>query len=117
NASYAQQIQRSLGMAKADAMMRFYLHDNGRHAVGGGEPGVWQQSLQDMMAWVEKGIAPPPSTSYTIRNGQVIPPDVAAARHGLQPVMRLTANGVARATAGVNQPVNLQGKLEMPPNT
>jgi hypothetical protein len=115
NASYAQQIQRTLGATKANAMMRFYLHDNGRHAVSGGEPGIWQQSMQDMMAWVEKGIAPPPSTSFTIRNGQVIPPDNAAERHGLQPVMNFTANGVTRATIGVNQPVNLAGKFEMPP--
>jgi hypothetical protein len=117
NASYAQSIQRTLGTAKANEMMRFYLHDNGRHAVGGGEPGVWQQSMQDMMAWVEKGISPPTSTTYTIRNGQVIPPDNAADRHGLQPVVNLTANGVARAMVGVNQPVNLAAKLEMPPKT
>jgi hypothetical protein len=117
NASYAESIQRTLGKAKADAMMRFYLHDNGRHAVGGGEPGVFQQSMQDMIAWVEMGIAPPPSTSYTIRNGQVIPPDNAAERHGLQPVMSLTANDSARATVGVNQPVDLVARLEMPPKT
>jgi hypothetical protein len=117
NASYAERIRRTLGTAKADATMRFYMHDNGRHASGGGEPGVFQQSIQDLMAWAEKGIAPPPSTSYTIRNGQVIPPDNAADRHGLQPVMSFTANGGARATVGVNQPVNLGGKLEMPPKT
>jgi hypothetical protein len=117
NSSYAEQIQRTLGTAKSNNMMRFYLHDNGRHAVGGGEPGVWQQSIQDLMAWAEKGIAPPPSTSYTIRNGQVIPPDNAADRHGLQPVMNLAANDVARAMVGVNQPVNLIAKLEMPPKT
>jgi hypothetical protein len=116
NASYAQQIQMTLGR-KANDMMRFYLHDNGRHGVGGGEPGIFQQSIQDLMAWAEKGIAPPPSTSFTIRNGQVTPPDNAADRHGLQPVMNLTANDVARATVGVNQPVNLAAKLEMPPMT
>jgi hypothetical protein len=117
NASYAESIQRTLGTARANAMMRFYLHDNGRHAVGGGEPGVWQQSIQDLMAWAEKGIAPPPSTSYTIRNGQVIPATQAADRHGLQPVMNLTANDVARAVVGVGQPVNLVSKIEMPPKT
>jgi hypothetical protein len=98
-------------------MMRFYLHDNGRHAVGGGEPGVWQQSMQDLMAWAERGITPPPSTRYVIRNGQVIPAAEAAARHGLQPVMNLTANGGSRAIVGVNQPVSLASKIEMPPNT
>jgi hypothetical protein len=116
NASYAEQIQRTLG-SRANGMMRFYLHDNGRHAVGGGEPGIFQQSIQDLMAWAEKGIAPPPSTSYVIRNGQVIPATQAADRHGLQPVMSLTANDLARAMVGVNQPVNLVSKIEMPPAT
>src|SRR5262249_18713575 len=75
------------------------------------------QSMQDMMAWVEKGVTPPPSTSYTIRDGQVVPPASAAARGGLQPVMSLSANGAARAVVAVNQPVKLAGKLEAPPGT
>ena len=116
NSSYAESIQRTLG-AKANDMMRFYLHDNGSHAVGGGEPGIFQQAMQDLMAWAEKGIAPPPSTNYTIKNGQVVPPDNAADRRGLQPVMNLSANGVERVTVGVNQPVNLASRIEMPPNT
>jgi hypothetical protein len=116
NASYVQRIQMTLG-ARANDTMRFYLHDNGRHATGGGEPGIFQQSMQDLMAWAEKGIAPPPSTSYTIHSGQVVPPDIAAERHGLQPVMNLTANSVTRATVAVNQPVNLASKIEMPPAT
>jgi hypothetical protein len=73
--------------------------------------------MQDLMAWAEKGVAPPPSTRYTIRNGQVIPPDNAAERHGLQPVMSLGANGTSRITVGMNQPVSLTAKLEMPPKT
>lgn len=117
NASYAERIQRTLGAAKANDMMRFYLHDNGRHATGGGEPGIFQQSIQDLMAWAEKGITPPPSTGYTIRNGQVVPAARAADRHGLQPVMSLTANGASRALVGINQPVNLAADIEMPPKT
>jgi hypothetical protein len=117
NASYAERIQRTLGAAKADQMMRFYLHDNGRHAAGAGEPGIFQQSMQDMMAWAEKGVVPPPSTVYTIRNGQVIPAPEAADRHGLQPVMSLAVNGNSRVVVGVNQPVTLAAKLEMPPGT
>jgi hypothetical protein len=50
-------------------------------------------------------------------NGQVVPPDNAADRHGLQPVMSLTANGVTHLVVGTNQPVNLTSKLEMPPKT
>ena len=117
NASYAERIQRTLGAAEANDTMRFYLHDNGRHATGGGEPGIFQQSIQDLMAWAEKGIAPPPSTSYTIRNGQVVPAAKAADRHGLQPVMTLSANGANRTVVGINQPVNLVANVEMPPRT
>jgi hypothetical protein len=115
NASYAEMIQRALGPERSQQTMRFYLHDNGRHAVGGGEPGIFQQSMQDMMAWAERGVPPPPSTAYTVRNGQVIPAKRAADRHGLQPVMELTANGSQRAEVGVGQPVNLAARLEMPP--
>jgi hypothetical protein len=115
NVSYAEQIQRALGPEKADQMLRIYLHDNGNHSVGGGEPGIFQQSMQDMMAWVEQGVAPPKSTQYAIRSGQVILAPRAADRHGLQPVMNLTANGTSRAEVGVNQPVNLAARLEMPP--
>jgi hypothetical protein len=115
NASYAESIQRTLGAAKAEQTMRFYLHDNGSHTWGGGEPGIFQQSIQDLMAWAEKGIVPPPSTRYTIRNGQVIPAPLAAERFGLQPVMTLTANGGARAAVGAGQPVNLAARIEMPP--
>jgi hypothetical protein len=115
NVSYAERIRRALGPDKADQTMRFYLHDNGRHAAGAGEPGVFQQSIQDLMAWVERGVTPPPSTAYTIRGGQVIPAPRAADRHGLQPVMNLTVNGGTRATVGVGQPVKLAARLEMPP--
>jgi hypothetical protein len=117
NSSYAEMIQRRLGAARADQMMRFYMHDNGRHAFGGGEPGIFQQSMQDLMAWAEKGVPPPPSTRYVIRNGQVIPPDDAKERGGLQPVMKFTANGGSRAMVAVNEPVSLAGKFEMPPRT
>jgi hypothetical protein len=115
NASYAEQIQRKLGPDKAEQMMRLYIHDNGRHSTGGGEPGVFQQSIQDLMAWAEKGVTPPRSTQYTIRNGQVILAPRAADRHGLQPVMDYTVNGAQRAEVAVGQPTTLAARLEMPP--
>jgi hypothetical protein len=117
NASYAERVQRALGPEKADQMMRFYLHDNGNHSVGGGAPGVWRQSIADMIDWVEMGIAPPPSVRYSIRNGQVVAAPRAAERGGLQPVLALNVEGAARATVDVNQPVNLSAMLEMPPRT
>jgi hypothetical protein len=115
NTNYAERIERALGPAKADEMMRLYVHDNGRHAAGAGEMEVFHQSLQDMMAWAEQGVAPPPSTEYVVRNGQVVMPARAAERRGLQPVMNLAVDGSQRATVGVDQPVNLAARLEMPP--
>src|SRR5262249_21756578 len=91
NAGYAEKIENALGRGKANQMMRFYLQDNGFHAVGGGWPTIFNQALTDMMAWVEQGIQPPPSTQYTISNGQVIPAQQAPNRKGLQPVINLTA--------------------------
>jgi hypothetical protein len=117
NTSYAEQIQRALGPEAAERTMRLYVHDNGNHSVGGGEPGVFQQSIQDLMAWAERGVVPPPSTVYTIRNGQVILAPRAADRRGLQPVMTFTVNGTQRAEIGVGQAVNLTARLEMPPKT
>jgi hypothetical protein len=116
NASYFEEVEKTLG-PKANNMVRFYLHDNGRHTTGGGQPGIFRQSIIDLMAWVEKGTAPPPSSVYTIKNGQVILAPKAADRHGLQPVMDLTANGSSRALVPLNQPVNFVAKLEMPPKT
>jgi hypothetical protein len=67
------------------------------------------------MTWAEKGIDPPPSVRYSIRNGQVVAAPRAADRGGLQPVMSFTANGGARAAVGANQPVALAARIEMPP--
>src|SRR5262249_8404065 len=52
NAGYAEKIENALGRGKANQMMRFYLQDNGFHAVGGGWPTIFNQALTDMMAWV-----------------------------------------------------------------
>lgn len=115
NVGYAERVQRTLGPEKSEEMMRFYLHDNGSHAEGAGQPGVFRQSIQDMIAWVEQGIAPPPSTQYEVVKGQVVPAAAASDRFGLQPVMSFTANGGDRAEVAAGEPVELRAILEMPP--
>src|SRR5690606_5143668 len=75
------------------------------------------QALRDVAAWVEKGIPPPPSTSYKYVDGQIEIPPTAAARRGIQPVVTLTANGGARADVKVGQPVTFTGVVEAPPKT
>jgi hypothetical protein len=76
-----------------------------------------QQALRDMSAWVEAGIPPPPGTNYKVVESQVILPDTAAGRRGVQPVVTLSANGGARAEVGVGQPVSFEGVVEAPPDT
>jgi hypothetical protein len=79
--------------------------------------GVLQQALRDLAAWVERGIAPPASTSYRVDDGQVVLPASATARRGVQPVVTLTANGAARADAKVGDAVAFEVFVEAPPGT
>tara|TARA_R110001599_G_scaffold26856_2_gene94684 strand:- start:127663 stop:129828 length:2166 start_codon:yes stop_codon:yes gene_type:complete len=96
------------------------------HATHGDEPpsgdqnrlvsyqGELQQALRVLAAWVEDGTAPPESTSYRIEDGQVIVPDMADKRLGLQPVVSLTANGGERADVRTGEPVRLEGRIAAP---
>jgi hypothetical protein len=79
--------------------------------------GVLQQALRDVSAWVEKGIAPPPSTTYKVVDGQIVVPVTAAERKGIQPVVHVTANGGVRASVSVDQTVTFSAVVEVPPGT
>jgi hypothetical protein len=51
-----------------------------------------RKAMDDLIAWVEKGIAPAPSTEYSLDAlNQVVLPPAAAARKGYQPVVHLKA--------------------------
>ncbi len=76
-----------------------------------------QQALRDVSAWVEKGTPPPASTSYKVIDGQVIVAPTAAARHGIQPVVTLAANGGARAVVKAGQSVRFTATITVPPGT
>jgi hypothetical protein len=75
------------------------------------------QALRDVAAWAERGIAPPPSTSYKIVDGQVVVPPTAAARKGIQPVVKLRVNGGVRADIAAGQTANFTGVIDQPPGT
>jgi hypothetical protein len=78
--------------------------------------GMLHQALRDLSAWVEKGVAPLPSTSYKVVDGQVQVPPTAAERRGIQPVVTVTANGGARAKVSVGEPVTFSAVVEVPPD-
>ena len=78
---------------------------------------VLQQALRDVAAWVEKGTPPPATSGYHVRNGQVILAESAASRKGIQPVVRLNANGKTRALVKAGQPFRLTATVDVPPKT
>lgn len=121
-------VRRTMGPTAAAANFRVYYQENGIHGafldnlpgkfgtVTAATGGTLHQVLLDLADWVERGIAPRRSTRYTIDTmNQVVLPASAATRGGHQPLISLTANGRDRAEVGVNQPVTLAGRIEMPP--
>jgi hypothetical protein len=79
--------------------------------------GILQQALRDTVAWAEKGIAPPQSTTYQMQDGQVIVPPTASERKGIQPVVTLTVNGGVRADIRVGQSAKFEAVAEAPTDT
>ena len=122
---YADHVRRQTGPAFGNTF-RIWYTDNAQHSPGAtgaalthvvNYQGVLDQALHDLSMWVEKGVAPSPSTVHTVTKGQVHIPATAAARKGIQPVVDLKVNGAVRVNAAVGQPVNFVAAIEMPPGT
>ncbi len=124
---YAEEVRKAMGPAAADRTFRLYYQENAAHGADTdekpGKPGtiliaaggILNQAILDLAAWVEQGVPPPASSRYKRDSqNQVVLPQKAEARFGLQPVVHLTANGSSRATVGVNQDVDLRAILEAP---
>ena len=73
-----------------------------------------EQSLADLVAWVEQGIDPS-ETAFTYEDGKVTLPQTAAERGGIQAVVKATANGETRTEVRTGEPVKLDVHAEMPP--
>ena len=125
---YRTLVKAALG-PRLDDSYRLWFVDHAMHTtpmVQPGDPrpvrttrvvsyvGVLQQALRDVSAWVEKGQAPPPSTSYEVADGQVVVPPRAADRKGIQPVVQVTANGGERAEVEVGEAVAFSALVEVP---
>src|SRR5207244_7219248 len=83
------------------------------HAVA--YSGTVQYALRELSAWVEQGIAPPPTSEYRVQDGQVHVPASAAERKGIQPVVHLKVNGGERAEVAAGEPVTFTAQIEVPP--
>ena len=126
---YRTRVLDALG-PRIDDSYRLWFVDNAMHTApvnqpGGPRParttrvvsyaGVLQQALRDLTAWAERGLAPPPSTNYSVVDGQVQVPPTAKDRRGIQPVVDVRANGAARADVGVGESVEFSAEIEVPP--
>jgi hypothetical protein len=122
---YASKVKAALGSRFTDHF-RLWFTDRAVHgdATRQSDPthtvsylGALHQALRDLSAWVEKGVAPPESTTYKVIDGQVQLPSDVIERKGIQPVLTLVANGNERAEVKPGEPVTLSGVIEAPANT
>jgi len=79
--------------------------------------GILEQAFLDLSAWVEEGVEPPDSTSYNVVDSQIIVAKEAAARGGIQPIVKLTANGTACANITSGESVNFSACIQVPQET
>ncbi len=119
---YRTKIKEHLGDKEPEHFRLWYI-DHAVHsdeAVTGNELrfvsylGALYQGLLDLSDWVEKGIAPPDSTEYTVIDGQVIVPSRADERKGVQPVVTLKANGSPCAVVATGDTVYFTAEVEVP---
>jgi hypothetical protein len=128
---YRSRVAEVLG-PRLDDQYRLWFVDHAMHTAQTASPGdprpvrttrvvdyggVLQQALRDVSAWVENGVVPPPSTAYTVVDGQVQVPPTAAARKGIQPVVTLSANGGQRTEVDVGEAVKFTAVIEASPGT
>jgi len=115
-------VRQALGDGFADRFALWFIdramHDEPRtpaaHAHTVSYRGALQQGLRDLSRWAEQGVRPA-DTAYDIVDTQVVVPAGAAERGGIQPVVRLLANGAARAEVAAGEPVAFTAVAEAPP--
>lgn len=110
---YRARVSEHLGDATDDRFRLWYV-DNALH--GDDDPqefpdrsvaylGVLETALRQLAAWVEDGVEPASTSTYTVTDGQVVIPDAAPDRGGVQPVVTLTVDGESSAVARMGEPV------------
>jgi hypothetical protein len=125
---YRTMVKKRLGN-KIDQRYRLYYNDFAMHGNPGSNlaanartvdyTGMLQQTVRDVMAWVEKGKTPPANTRYSVTDGAQIrvPPLLGLLRGGSQPVVTLLANGRERADIKVGDTVTFFALVSTPPHT
>lgn len=120
---YRNKVEGSLGRAPGNTY-RVYFNDHADHqnAPVSGERakhlvnwyGMAEQALRDVAAWAEAGTAPPASTTYKVADAQIVIPENAAVRRGVQPTVDLTSQGKKSVTVKAGQALTLKAKAQVP---
>jgi hypothetical protein len=126
---YKEAVEAAQGPERAREVFRLRWTENAEHGPAmmvpsppGRASSTWlidfipviEQSLQDLVDWVERGIEPV-GTSFEYVDGRVVLPESAAERGGIQPVVSVTANGTNRAEVRVGEEVALDVHAAVPP--
>lgn len=125
---YDQKVREAFG-DRVDDHWRLWWVDNTSHTGAGGPPGprptlqsrlvewlgIAKQGLVDLIDWVERGVAPAPSSLFHLEDGQLKLAPTAAERQGLQPLVAAWANGGERADVTVGEAVTLGVEAEATP--
>ncbi|MGD9810684.1 MAG: hypothetical protein AB7U35_05010 [Sphingobium sp.] len=118
---YRTQVKKALGERFENDFAIWFIdnaqHENpltpAAHANTVSFAGALQQGLRDLAAWVERGERPA-DTRYSVVDSQIVLPDDASDRGGIQPVLRLTANDGLRAEVAVGEVVRFVGEISAP---
>ena len=119
---YAKKVQENFGDDRGNHHKLWFidnaLHDDGMKTANDLHLvpylGALHQALLDVSDWVERGVKPPESTQYTVKEGQIYVDDNASIRKGVQPTIRFTVNGSSKAIIKKNETVKLQAEIHIP---
>lgn len=110
---YRRTIMKNRGTDGNDIMRLWYMehcmHTDCAEGNGGDHQhivsylGALYQALLDLSDWVERGIEPVATSGYTMNGGQVIIPETARERKGIQPVVTLRAAVVSEKEQEYNE--------------
>ena len=76
--------------------------------------GMLHQALLDVSAWCEQGTAPRETSHYRVEDGQVLVPEKAKERGGLQPVVNALADGEKSIVVRAGEPVKFTAVIDVP---
>lgn len=121
---YRRQVEKHSGK-EADRSFRLWYMENCMHSDceegNGGDHqhvvsylGALYQALLDISDWVERDIEPAETTKYSLKDGQIIVPDSAKKRAGIQPVVHLYADGDKKVCIRAGEKVTLTAEIDVP---